>query len=77
MMVLDVSATAFEEIKTRLLACGQAERIGKHNDTEAIDLSDLALKRETDERVQVFLLFQGKRIDKGDHHAVPDTGGKA
>lgn len=62
MVILDVSAAAFEEIKQRLLACGQAERIGKANGVEAIDLSDLAIKSETDERVKVFIMFNGRRV---------------
>jgi len=65
--ILQISAAAFEEIKERLEHCGWKEACVKPlNPTEeVIDFGDVGLKRETDEKVTVFIAYDGKLI-KGD-----------
>jgi hypothetical protein len=61
--VLDISPAAYEEIKRRLESCSQPERLYKETDgTIVLDMNGIALRRENDEKVQVWLLFQGKKV---------------
>ena len=62
LMAMDVSAAAYEELKMRLQVTGQGERIKQIADHEVLDLSNIVLQRETDERVQVYIVFDGKRL---------------
>lgn len=88
--VLDVSPAAFEEIKERLIQCGlgqwvvnvprheaypELEVAGKEP-VEVIDLGALGLRREIDEDMRVFLVYQGKIIKEWTN-AVPDDGGES
>lgn len=71
--VLQISAAAFEEIKERLERCGWKDACVKTVQTqEVIDFGEVGLTRETDEKVRVYLVFDGK-IVKGDKHAVSNT----
>lgn len=56
---LDVSAAAFAEIKKRLELCGHHERITK----EGLEMEGLMLRSETDQRIKVWILFEGKKIE--------------
>jgi hypothetical protein len=59
---LDISAAAFEEIKQRLEAVSYQHTFIKTDGQDLIDMQGIALKRETDERVKVYILFDGKKL---------------
>jgi hypothetical protein len=65
---MDVSPAVYAEIKERLEACGQNRVIQVNNPTggtfETLSLNDIAIKAETDERIKVWIIFNGKRINK-------------
>lgn len=69
MIVLDVSAATFEEIWKRFELTGQACRFVKIDDYEVIMMGDherdesaVALRKETDEQVHVYISYEGKLI---------------
>lgn len=68
--IMDVSPAVFEELKARFEACG-AKRLILVNDVsktsgsyEALNLNNVAVRTETDERVKVWLIYDGKRLNK-------------
>jgi hypothetical protein len=59
---LDISAAAYEEITQRLEAVNYQHCFTSVDGAEVIDMNGIALKRETDERVKVYILFEGKKL---------------
>ena len=59
---LDVSPACYEEIKQRLALVNYHHAFTESDGQPVIDMHGIALKREVDGRVQVYIVFDGKRL---------------
>jgi hypothetical protein len=59
--VLDVSVGCFEELKARFEACS-APVFDTYEGKEIIKFGSLALRRENDDNVKCYLVYQGKIV---------------
>lgn len=64
---LDISAAAYQEVLERLKAVDATKRVveAEHpaGHCQALDMTNVLLRRETDERVKVWLVFDGRRLN--------------
>ena len=79
--VMDISSGAFEELKARFAAVG-ANILAEHEGRPVLVLGSLGLRRENDDNVKCYLVYQGKIVKaqkdesasiNGDASADPDA----
>ena len=62
--VLDISAGAFEELKARFEAVGASKVIQEHEGRPVLVLGTLALRRENNDGIRAYLVYDGKVLPK-------------
>lgn len=70
-VLMDISPAAFEELKTRFDAVG-INIAGEHEGRPILSFGTLGLRRENDDNVKVYLVYQGKIVPKPKTNEIPE-----